>query len=123
MSAGSTNAIPSVLIYGDFNCPFSALANARANRLADAGRLRVDWCSVEHDTTIGPNEHPLTSEQTAAFREELCVASDFARQGPGSFRPHLTRLLALTMEAINDDVDTAEAEADADSRAEVRLVG
>ncbi len=71
MSAGSTNAIPSVLIYGDFNCPFSALANARANRLADAGRLRVDWCSVEHDTTIGPNEHPLTSEQTAAFREEL----------------------------------------------------
>ena len=27
------------------------------------------------------------------------------------------------MEAINDDVDTAEAEADADSRAEVRLVG
>ena len=51
-----------------------------------------------------------------------CVASDFARRDPGSFRLHLRWLLALIMEAINDDIDTAEAEADADSRAEVRLV-
>ena len=36
---------------------------------------------------------------------------------------HLRGLLALIMEAINDDVDAAEAEADAGSGAEVRLVG
>ena len=50
MSADSTGAVPSVVIPGDFNCPFSALANARAGRLAAEGRLQVDWCSVEYDT-------------------------------------------------------------------------
>src|SRR5690606_13752050 len=52
-----------------------------------------------------------------------CVASDFARQIPVSFRPHLTRLLVFTKEAIVDDDDSAQAEAVLDSRAEVRLVG
>src|SRR5690606_32586975 len=52
-----------------------------------------------------------------------CVASDFARQIPVSFRPHLTGWLAFTKEAIVDDDDTAQAEAVLDSRAEVRLVG
>lgn len=76
MSASSTDATPSVVIYGDFNCPFSALANDRANRLAALGRLNVDWCSVEHDTTIGPHDTPLTSAQAAAFRAELDQIAD-----------------------------------------------
>ena len=64
----------------------------------------------------GPGKAPFVVDL------DSCVASDFARRDPGSFRPHLRWLLALIMEAVNDDIDTAEAEADADSRAEVRLV-
>lgn len=87
MSARATDAIPSVLIYGDFNCPFSALANARANRLAAAGRLSVVWRCVEHDTTIGPHETPLTTAQAAAFRTELeQIAGLLASDEPDRFR-------------------------------------
>lgn len=116
MSAGSTNAIPSVLIFGDFNCPFSALANARANRLAVAGRLRVDWCSVEHDTTIGPNESPLTSEQAAAFRAELeQIAAILTPGEPDRFRVpsrrvntrDLNRIYAATAPARRATLRTA----------------
>ena len=73
-----------------------------------------------------PNEGlDLTVTQSSSggsSSSSSCGASDFARRDPGSFRLHLRWLLALIMEAVNDDIDTAEAEADADSRAEVRLV-
>ena len=62
---------PTLVIYGDFNCPFSALANARATRLIDAGTIHVDWRCVEHDPTIGPRETPLTADQRAGFEAEL----------------------------------------------------
>ncbi len=60
-----------VVVYGDFNCPFSALANARASRLAADGTMRIDWRCVEHDPTIGPDESPLTESQRADFVAEL----------------------------------------------------
>ncbi|MAT06580.1 MAG: hypothetical protein CL424_16190 [Acidimicrobiaceae bacterium] len=108
--------IPSVLIYGDFNCPFSALANARASRLAAAGRLSVDWCSVEHDTTIGPNEYPLTSQQAAAFRAELeQIAGILTPDEPDRFRVpsrrvntrDLNRIYAATPPARRTELRTA----------------
>lgn len=65
------STVPAVVLYGDFNCPFSALAAARADRLERAGRLHVDWRCAEHDPSIGPYETPLTPEQHAAFAAEL----------------------------------------------------
>jgi predicted DsbA family dithiol-disulfide isomerase len=41
-----------LVIYGDFNCPFSALASARAARLAAAGIAQVEWRAVAHDLEI-----------------------------------------------------------------------
>jgi hypothetical protein len=38
-------------IYGDFNCPFSALASARADTLLALGH-KIDWRAVQHDPTI-----------------------------------------------------------------------
>lgn len=88
-----SDAMPSVVIYGDFNCPFSALANARATRLAAAGRLKVDWRTVEHDTTIGPHETPLTADQAAAFRAELDQIADILTPDePDRFRVPSRRL-------------------------------
>jgi 2-hydroxychromene-2-carboxylate isomerase len=37
-----------VVVYGDFNCPWSYLASRRAAMLAAAG-VEVDWRAVEHD--------------------------------------------------------------------------
>ncbi len=67
---------PTVVVYGDFNCPFSALANSRASRLASGGGLRVDWRCVEHDPTIGPCETPLTEPQRVGFEAELAQIRD-----------------------------------------------
>ena len=67
---------PTVVVYGDFNCPFSGLANARASRLAAAGGVQVDWRCVEHDPSIGPCESPLTEQQRAGFEAELAQIRD-----------------------------------------------
>jgi hypothetical protein len=40
-----------VIIYGDFNCPYSYLASQRAGRLREAG-VAVDWRAVEHDRRL-----------------------------------------------------------------------
>lgn len=41
-----------LVVYGDFNCPFSALAGSRAGELERRGLATVDWRAVEHDTGI-----------------------------------------------------------------------
>ena len=74
--AASPSTAPLVVIYGDFNCPFSAVADSRSARLAADGLVRVDWRCVEHDPTIGPNETPLTADQRTAFDAELAQISD-----------------------------------------------
>src|SRR5262245_6701147 len=63
----------------------------------------------------------LASTATYAHSSEGCSASDFARQDPRIFRPHLGGLLVLTMED-QSRVSFEEAEAVSYSRAEVRLV-
>lgn len=41
-----------LVVFGDFNCPFSALASRRGGALEEAGRVTVDWRAVEHDGAI-----------------------------------------------------------------------
>ncbi len=53
-----------VIIYGDFNCPYSYLASQRADRLVQAGIATVQWRAVEHDRTL-----PLTGTRCDADRE------------------------------------------------------
>jgi 2-hydroxychromene-2-carboxylate isomerase len=38
-----------LVIYGDFNCPYSYLASQRADLLCRSGHAAVDWRAVEHD--------------------------------------------------------------------------
>lgn len=60
-----------LIVYGDFNCPFSALASARATQLERLGRATIDWRAVEHAPDIPPTGHPVTGESGARFRHEL----------------------------------------------------
>ena len=46
-----------LVVYGDFNCPFSALASRRVDRIEAQGRARVDWRAVEHDEQIPRTGH------------------------------------------------------------------
>lgn len=48
MTTASSAAEQRLVLYGDFNCPWSYLASRRAARLAADG-VDVDWRAVEHD--------------------------------------------------------------------------
>ena len=54
-------------IYGDFNCPFSALASARADVLLAADAYEIDWRAIQHDTTIPTAGEPVEGDTAAAL--------------------------------------------------------
>ncbi len=60
-----------LIIYGDFNCPFSALASARAADIEARALAEIDWRTVEHDDAIPLAREPTTPEVREAFEHEL----------------------------------------------------
>lgn len=63
--------VPHVVIFGDFNCPFSAVASARAAHLQRRGVAQVHWHAVEHDPTIASGGEPVFGEVAQGLRGEL----------------------------------------------------
>ncbi len=60
-----------LIVYGDFNCPFSALASARASRLEQLGVAHVDWRAVEHAPDTPPAGNEVTDELRTELQREL----------------------------------------------------
>ena len=60
-----------LLLYGDFNCPFSALASARVGNLERRGIAKVEWRAVQHDTTIPPSGELIPDSRRRDFTREL----------------------------------------------------
>ena len=60
-----------LIVYGDFNCPFSALASARVSRLERIGAVRVDWRAVEHAPDLPPAGIALAGELASEIEREL----------------------------------------------------
>jgi predicted DsbA family dithiol-disulfide isomerase len=60
-----------LIVYGDFNCPYSCLASALSDRLIQLGRAKVEWRAVEHDPTIPIPSPPVDGEAAAMFDREL----------------------------------------------------
>ena len=58
-----------VVLYGDFNCPWSYLASRRAAVLAADG-VTVDWRAVEHDPRR-PNRYADKSTRFTCLRAEM----------------------------------------------------
>ena len=70
-----------LVIYGDFNCPFSALASDRAARLEATGRVTVDWRAVEHDRSLPADGRPVDSAERAVLEGEIGMIADQLRPG------------------------------------------
>lgn len=60
-----------LVVYGDFNCPFSALASARVADLEQRGMAEVDWRAVQHDTSISSSGELIPEYRRRDFEREL----------------------------------------------------
>lgn len=60
-----------LIVYGDFNCPFSAAASDRAARLERLGLAVVDWRAVEHAPDIPLAGNAVTGELRTELQGEL----------------------------------------------------
>jgi hypothetical protein len=59
-------------IYGDFNCPFSALASVRADLLPPDG-YEVDWRAVQHDPAIAAAGESVEGDTAAELATEVAT--------------------------------------------------
>jgi 2-hydroxychromene-2-carboxylate isomerase len=64
-----------IVLYGDFNCPYSVLASARVDRLLDRG-MEVEWRAVEHHPDLPVPGLPLTPKVAAALDRELAEVAE-----------------------------------------------
>jgi hypothetical protein len=63
--------VSALTIYGDFNCPFSALGSARADVLLAAGTHAIEWRAIQHDTTIPIGGELVEGDVAAALASEV----------------------------------------------------
>lgn len=60
-----------LIVYGDFNCPYSRLASARIDVIERRSGPTVEFRAVEHDHSIPDDGIPVTGEVAAEFEREL----------------------------------------------------
>lgn len=60
-------------IYGDLNCPFSALASARADLLLAGGGHQIEWRAIQHDPTIPSAGEPVEGDTAVALAAEIAT--------------------------------------------------
>ncbi len=82
-AAARPTSAPRLVLYGDFNCPWSYLASRRATLLAADG-VDVDWRAVEHDAPHrrAPTEPGVPGEPGEAGGPLGQAPADPVRLGP-----------------------------------------
>jgi hypothetical protein len=71
---------PLLVIYGDFNCPFCALASARADVLLEAKTYEISWRAIQHDKTIPPPGELLATPATDELAAEVAQVFELSAQ-------------------------------------------
>jgi len=97
-------------IYGDFNCPFSALASARADLLLATGTHELAWRAIQHDTAIPPAGEPVRDDTETELAAEVATILDLSAH---DVRLHLlvppvrsnTAIACAAYAAAGDDAD------------------
>lgn len=97
-----------VIIYGDFNCPYSYLASQRADLLRKAGAA-VDWRAVEHDRGLPATGLPSGGDQPSRGRElaeaaSLALPGEKVPAGPPALVSNTEAAVAAYAEAVSDGV-------------------
>jgi 2-hydroxychromene-2-carboxylate isomerase len=97
-----------VIVYGDFNCPYSYLASQRADLLNRAG-VAVNWRAVEHDRGLPVTGSQSDSDRAAWDRELAEVASlalpgEHVPAGPPVLISNTGAAVAAYAEAVSDGV-------------------
>jgi DSBA-like thioredoxin domain len=97
-----------LIIYGDFNCPYSYLASQRADLLTQAG-VTVDWRAVEHDRGLPLAGSRSDSDRAGWDRELAGVASltspgEHVPAGPPVLISNAQAAVAAYAEAVSDGV-------------------
>lgn len=98
-----------IVIYGDFNCPYSYLASLRADRFITAG-VAVEWRAVEHAPSLPVVGQRLddagqreVSEELGSVRQLLTPEEEFAAATP-SMLPNTAAANAGYAEAVGGGV-------------------
>lgn len=97
-----------IIVYGDFNCPYSYLASQRADRLSRAG-VAVDWRAVEHDDRL-PAAGSRSDGDRAGWERELEEVACLALPGeqvpaaPPILVSNTRAAVAAYAEAVSDGV-------------------
>ena len=98
-----------LIVYGDFNCPYSYLASQRVDELARLGQAEVEWRAVEHDPALALTGTPsgLDPERWQRELAELALIADEDEQAPGvapSVISNTGAAVAAYAEAVTDGV-------------------
>jgi 2-hydroxychromene-2-carboxylate isomerase len=98
-----------VVVYGDFNCPYSYLASQRADRLARDGIAGIDWRAVEHDRGLALTGTPSEADR-GTWDKELAEVAALALPGervPAAPPPVISNTqaaVAAYAEAVSDGI-------------------
>ena len=98
-----------VIVYGDFNCPYSCLASQRTDELNRTATEMVGWRAVEHDRGLALTGTPSDRDQ-AAWERELAEVARLALPGehvPPAVPPVVSNTRAAVSayaEAVTDGV-------------------
>jgi 2-hydroxychromene-2-carboxylate isomerase len=98
-----------LIVYGDFNCPYSYLASQRVDELARLGDAEVEWRAVEHDPALALTGTPSSLDPERWQREltELALLAEEDEQAPGaapSLISNTGAAVAAYAEAVTDGV-------------------
>jgi 2-hydroxychromene-2-carboxylate isomerase len=98
-----------LIVYGDFNCPYSYLASQRVDELARLGGAEVEWRAVEHDPALALTGTPSSLDPDRWQREltELALLAEEDEQAPGvapSLISNTGAAVAAYAEAVTDGV-------------------
>jgi predicted DsbA family dithiol-disulfide isomerase len=70
-----------LVVYGDFNCPYSRLASDRVNRLSAGGLAEVEWRAVQHNADMPKEGLPVEGELESELKEEIEEINTLLRTG------------------------------------------
>jgi len=85
-----------LVVYGDFNCPFSALASHRIDVLHDRGIADVEFRAVEHSPRIPPDGLAVVDQRRADLTAEVEQVLGLVTPADGKFRLRVPEVLPNT---------------------------